>query len=105
MENFLVPLISWLFVVGIIGWIGFLIYRSIKHKLPSRYHTKYKLFKKPYPEEIVKYLMKNNEMDEQSMINDLIFDKKLLPEKVKEYFWIREQMKKELLDVKGGIDE
>jgi len=96
-KNFLIPLISWLFVSGILAWVGFLIYRAIKPKLPSRWHTKYKILRKPYPEEIIKYL--SNQDDEQTIINDLIFTHNKSPEEVKEYIWIFREMEK----LKGGI--
>ena len=102
-RNILAPIISWLFVTGLVGWIGFLIYRKAKDKLPSRYSTKYKIFKRPYPEEIVAYLLENKDKDEQTMINDLIFEKKLEINQVKEYFWINQEMQKRLVKLKGGI--
>jgi hypothetical protein len=59
MKGFIIPLIEITFIIGILGWVGFYVFKGFYNAWSKslKYFIKYKIMKRSYPEKTLKWCL------------------------------------------------
>lgn len=100
-SDYLVPVVTVVMVIGVILWVLYIIYWAFKKTFKKmKFFIKYKIFGKPYDEQIVEWCIRADELgySVDKVKQTLLLPNRHSPKKVEEILYIYLQIKR----MKGG---